>query len=93
MDHPDFTVCSFMEKSIGVKRIDQSETLLNGLYISGIMKYRKTCLKLKTKVLKVHGSLMKVESIAECSTRDPSILNLCIHKNCMLYFPCLPQKQ
>ena len=31
--------------------------------------YSKTCLKrpLKTKVLKTNGSLMKVESIAECS--------------------------
>ena len=36
------------------------------------MIYSKTCLKqpLKTEVLKTKGSLMKVESIAECSLGD-----------------------
>ena len=60
MDHPDLTVSYFMGNSIGPKRVKH--------IFSTVRPVLSVHSKIdKIKVLNDNGSLMKVESIAECS--------------------------
>ena len=68
------------QKIIGVLKFNQYSTVLNGG-----SEYSKTCLEQplknrQNKVLKTNGSLMKVESIAECSLEHSAILSPCIKR-------------
>ena len=71
----------FLEHSPNIQPMD-----LHILLKLARRNYSKTCLKQslkkdKTKVLKTNGSLMKVESIAECSLSEHSaILLTCIKR-------------